>query len=99
MITIKEENVVFNERQGLIVWVKSLRNIKNLRKYGNMHYVSRKMKYAVIYCDKSEAETTTEKLLELGFVKSVEPSLKNTLNIVPGGKVVERETFDDFKII
>lgn len=90
---------MINERQGLIVWVKSLRNIKNLRKYGNLHYVSKKMKYAVIYCDKSEAENITEKLLALGFVKSVEPSLKDTLKTEFDGNIVERDNYGVYNLI
>lgn len=90
---------MIHERQGLIVWVKSLRNIKNLRKYGNLHYASRKMKYAVIYCDKSEAEDVTEKLMALGFVNSVEPSLKDTLKTEFDGKIVERDTYGVFNLV
>ena len=39
------------KRQGMVVWLHSLKQSKALRKFGNVHYISRKMKYAVIYCD------------------------------------------------
>ena len=33
------------KRRGLIVWVYSLKQLKNLKKFGLLHYVSRRMKY------------------------------------------------------
>lgn len=90
---------MLNERQGLVIWVRNLRNVKTLRKYGNLHYVSKKMKYAVIYCNKSDIERISEKISALGFVKSVEPSLRCTLKTEFDGHIVERDTNDLFNII
>jgi uncharacterized protein YlbG (UPF0298 family) len=52
------------------------KNAKALRRYGNVHYVSRRMKYAVLYCNQDEADFISDKLLGLPFVTKVEPSYK-----------------------
>ena len=50
------------KRQGIVVWVYTLRQIKNLKRYGYIHYVSNRMKYVLLYVDQEEAQTTAEKL-------------------------------------
>jgi uncharacterized protein YlbG (UPF0298 family) len=67
---------MFGQRQGLVVWLYTLKQAKMLRRFGNVHYVSKKLKYAVIYCNQSEIETVMEKLKSHSFVKKVEPSYK-----------------------
>lgn len=59
------------ERQGLIVYVNQLKHAKSLRKYGHVHFISRKMKYVVLYCDRSEIEVAKNKIQRLPFVKDV----------------------------
>jgi uncharacterized protein YlbG (UPF0298 family) len=63
-------------RIGLAVWLHSLKQVKQLRKYGNVLYVSKKTKYVVLYCQIERAEELIQKLESLHFVKAVEPSLK-----------------------
>ncbi|HEX6922717.1 MAG TPA: DUF2129 domain-containing protein [Bacillales bacterium] len=65
---------MFNERIGLIVWMYSLKQVRSLKKFGNIHYVSKKMKYAVLYCDADTCEPTTKRLLSLPHVKRVQKS-------------------------
>ncbi|HET7658332.1 MAG TPA: DUF2129 domain-containing protein [Bacillales bacterium] len=65
---------MFNERIGLIVWVRSLKQVRALRKFGNIHYVSKRMKYVVVYCNHSESEQIENRLASLPYVKSVERS-------------------------
>lgn len=67
---------MFPMRQGIIVWLYSLKHSKQLRKYGNVHYVSKRLKYAVLYCNMEEAEGVMKKLASLPFVKRVEPSYR-----------------------
>lgn len=64
------------QRRGLIVWVYSLRQLKNLKRYGLVHYVSRKLKYVVLYLDETGFEETMEKIEHLHFVRNVEPSYR-----------------------
>ncbi|MGA9288591.1 MAG: DUF2129 domain-containing protein [Anaerobacillus sp.] len=65
---------MFVERVGLAVYIQSLKHAKQLRRFGNVHYVSSKQKYVVIYINLDQLEVTKEKLNSLHFVKRVEPS-------------------------
>lgn len=64
------------ERQGLIVYVHQLKHAKSLRKYGHVHYISRKQKYVVLYCDRDEIANTIYKIQRLPFVKDVVESYR-----------------------
>jgi uncharacterized protein YlbG (UPF0298 family) len=74
-------NVMLSQRQGLIVWLNSIKQAKMLRKFGNVHYVSKRLKYVVLYCNQKEIEELTAKLTSFSFVKKVEPSYKPFLKI------------------
>lgn len=67
------------ERQGLIVYVQQLKHAKSLRKYGHVHYISRKQRYVVIYCNREELDTLMNKVQRLPFVKNVVPSFRPLL--------------------
>jgi len=67
---------MFGQRQGIIVWMYSLKQVKLMRKYGNIHYVSKRLKYVVIYNDMNNVQNIIEKIKALPFVKRVEPSYK-----------------------
>lgn len=64
------------KRRGLIVWVYSLKQLKNLKKFGLLHYVSRKMKYVVLYLNEDTFEQTAERINKLHFVRKVERSYR-----------------------
>ncbi|WP_062197747.1 YlbG family protein [Massilibacterium senegalense] len=70
---------MMQKRRGLIVWLSSLKYAKQLRKFGNVLYVSKKMKYAVVYTDEEIIERLKEQLESLYFVKKVDMSLKPDL--------------------
>ncbi len=62
------------QRQALIVWLYSNKKVKQLQRYGFVYYVSRKMKYAVLYTDMAEADHIQKNLEKLHFVREVEIS-------------------------
>ncbi|AIF43864.1 YlbG family protein [Virgibacillus sp. SK37] len=64
------------DRQSLIVWFQHLKNIKQIKKYGHLIYVSKRMKYAVIYVNQDEIERIEQKLLKLAFVSKIDRSYK-----------------------
>jgi len=72
---------MLGQRQGIIVWLFSLKQAKMLRKFGNVHYVSKRLKYVVLYCNQDETETIMEKIKSYSFVKKVEPSFKPYLKV------------------
>lgn len=65
---------MFLKRQGLIVWIHQVKSARVLERYGSVHYVSRKLRYAVVYVDKNGLENTIAQLEKLNFVKKVELS-------------------------
>jgi uncharacterized protein YlbG (UPF0298 family) len=65
---------MISNRQGIIVWMHSLKQVKQLRRFGTIHFVSKRMKYVVIYLDMDVVENTIQKLNNLHFVKKVEVS-------------------------
>lgn len=67
-------------RQALIVWMYSNKKVKQLQKYGFVYYVSRKMKYAVLYTDVSEADHIQKNLEKLHFVRRVDVSPRQAMS-------------------
>ena len=67
-----KETFEIQKRRGLIVWVYSLRQLKNLRRFGFVHYVSRKMKYVVMYLNEEDYEMKKNKIEQFHFVPDVE---------------------------
>lgn len=63
-----------NERQGIIVWVYSLKHMKTLKRQGMIHYVSKKMKYVVLYVNRADIDAVEKKLNTFHFVRKVERS-------------------------
>ncbi|HWJ78228.1 MAG TPA: YlbG family protein [Niallia sp.] len=72
---------MLGQRQGIIVWLFSLKQAKMLRRYGNVHFISKRLKYVVLYTNQSEVESLMEKISAHSFVKKVEPSYKPFLKL------------------
>lgn len=65
------------KRQGLVVWFQHMKNIKQLKRFGHLIYVSKRMRYAVIYVDQSMVEDIEAKLSRYSFVSKIERSYKS----------------------
>lgn len=61
-------------RRALIVYMKQLKYVKQLRRYGSIQYVSRKMKYVVLYVNESEIEQIQKEVETLRGVIKVDIS-------------------------
>jgi len=66
--------VMLPKRVGIVVWLRSVRDARHLERYGHLIYVSRRLKYAVLYVNESEMTTKMNQLSRLPFVRKVEPS-------------------------
>lgn len=64
------------KRLGLVVWLHSMKPLKQLKRHGHIHYVSRKMKYVYLYCDLDRAEEVMRRLNSINAVKHVEQSMR-----------------------
>lgn len=69
------------KRKGIVVWLYSLSARKALQNYGVIYYVSRKMKYAVMYINTSNMQKTLNKISKLRSVKSVELSHRDEIDM------------------
>lgn len=83
-----------SKRQGIIVYLHSLKHSKMLRKFGNVHYVSKRLKYVVLYCDMSQIEKTMDKISSYSYVKKVEPSYKPFLKLEFESKLDKAKEYD-----
>lgn len=63
-------------RRALIVYVKQLKYVKQLRRYGVIQYVSKKMKYVVLYVNEVEIEEIYRTIRPLRGVVKVEYSYR-----------------------
>lgn len=90
--------MILNQRQGVIVWLYSLKQTKMLRRFGNVHYISRRLKYALLYCDQSDANRVMKKIRSYSFVKRVEPSYKPFLKTTYENSIPDKAKEYDYKM-
>ena len=62
-------------RKSIIVYFKSPRVLKRLKKIGNVAYFHKKRKYAVLYIDEDRRDKVRKELESLKHVRRVEDSL------------------------
>lgn len=60
------------KRSSLIVYVYSTKQIRQLKKYGLIYYVSQKMHYVVMYVNTDNYDWIKEKIGALRIVKKIE---------------------------
>lgn len=73
---VVQETLPWKKRRSLTVWVYTLRPLRQLRKFGLVHYISKKMKYVVIYMDEVDIEKNIEAIEKLHFVRHVDCSYR-----------------------
>lgn len=71
--------LVIQPTTGLIVYLHSIRHARNLKSYGRLYYVSKRMRYGLIYVNQADEEEITKKLASQSYVKQVVPSYLNEL--------------------
>jgi uncharacterized protein YlbG (UPF0298 family) len=69
------------KRLGLAVWVKHTRMAKNLRKFGTIHYISKRLNYVSMYVDAAEIDNVIRTLERLPFVTRVERSHRHEIPV------------------
>lgn len=86
-------------RTELIIYLYTLKKLNQLKRYGYIHYASKRMKYVIMYVDSADLDQTIDLLHRLHFVRSVEVSSRKEIEtrdfstilseVVNVGKVVE----------
>ncbi|GAB6092223.1 YlbG family protein [Furfurilactobacillus curtus] len=67
-------------RQAVFVFIRNLRQVRQLKRFGDIDYVSKKMHYVVIYMDQARIESQRQALNKLNFVKRVVVSERPTVD-------------------
>lgn len=70
---------MFTERRSLIVWVNDYKSARSLERFGLLHYISKKMKYAVLYFHAERENEVYAQLKKLPYVRKIEPSYRHEL--------------------
>lgn len=86
------------ERQGLIVYVHHLKQAKSLRKYGHVHFISKRLKYVVLYCNQDQIESAIQKMSKLPFVKEILESYRPFLKTEFENSKPDKAKEYDYKI-
>ncbi|MEY8463774.1 DUF2129 domain-containing protein [Streptococcus merionis] len=63
-----------NERLSIVVYLNYYRDVRKVKHLGDVVYVSRRGRYAVIYVDQEQVEDLVERLSAEKYVKRVVPS-------------------------
>ena len=75
-----EKGTIMRERRvGLAVWIKHTRMAKNLRKFGTIHYISKRLNYVSMYVGAHELDDMVKTLQKMHFVLKVEPSHRHEI--------------------
>ena len=69
------------KRKELIVWLYSFKQMKTIRKYGIVHYMSHRLKYVVLYVNEAQVTETMKQLERYHFVRQVELSPRDTIDM------------------
>ena len=94
--TRKERDSMFPERTGLIVWLNDQKASRHLERYGLLHYVSKRMHYAVLYVNADQAETVTEQLQRQPYVQKVERSYRKEIKTEYSNALPDKTRFYSF---
>ncbi|MCF6094214.1 DUF2129 domain-containing protein [Microaerobacter geothermalis] len=89
---------MIGKRIGLAVWVNHAKSARLLKKYGNIHYISRRMKYVIIYVDADKADQVVVQLEKLNFVSKVERSHRHEIPIVYKNSKPDKAKEYDYRV-
>ncbi|MBM7617522.1 uncharacterized protein YlbG (UPF0298 family) [Weissella uvarum] len=81
------------KRRALIVYMKNMRQARQLRRFGIVNYISNKLKYASVYVDEADVDEKKRLIERLGFVDHVEESHWPEVDTTVGGQQNEEIDF------
>lgn len=88
-IVVEMMQTLVQHRIGLVIWLYTPKYVNKLKNYGLLHYVSRKLNYAVLYVDEQEVEKTMNHLQSLHFVREIERSYQTEMPYTYDGLLEE----------
>jgi uncharacterized protein YlbG (UPF0298 family) len=84
-------------RLGVAVWVKNTRAARNLRKFGTIHYISKRLNYVSMYVDADEIDETIRTMEKLHFVTKIERSHRHEIPVVYNNAKPDKAKEYDYK--
>lgn len=63
-----------DKKIGLAIWLTTNRHINKLKRFGEIHYVSKKMDYIILYVKEQEKEDIKDKISSFHFIKKIQES-------------------------
>ncbi|GEL14549.1 YlbG family protein [Pediococcus cellicola] len=66
-------------RESITINLANFRQVKQLKKFGHLTYVSKSMKYAILYANKSQALKVCAEISKLSSVRRAEISPRASL--------------------
>lgn len=69
------------KREKIYIWLYSFKQFNALKKFGLIHYSSRKMNYVVMYMDEDQSEDIIHKISQLSFVREVQRSPQRDIDM------------------
>ena len=91
----QEKELVLTKRRSIVVWVYSLKQLKTLKRHGFIQYVSRRMKYVVLYMNEEDIEAAETKLKGLHFVRKVERSYRPDVEMNFADKIGTKAAYQE----
>ncbi|MBF6625772.1 YlbG family protein [Aerococcaceae bacterium zg-BR9] len=82
------------ERQALVVWLYTLKQLKQIRKFGHVQFISKRMRYVILYVNREDEEDTVKKLRRLHFVQKVEKSYRDEIDMTWKDAIPNRKDKD-----
>ncbi|HFI0463690.1 TPA: YlbG family protein [Streptococcus suis] len=82
------------KRHGLIVWLYTLKQLKHIRKFGHVQFISKRLRYVVLYVNESDKDETIAKLNKLHFVQKVEESYRDQIDMTWKDAIPNRKDRD-----
>ncbi|WP_226037918.1 YlbG family protein [Aquibacillus saliphilus] len=86
------------KRQGIIVWFQHMKNVKQIKRYGHLIFVSKELRYAVLYVNQEEIEEKQIRLNQLPFVSRVDLSYKPFISTNYENAKVDKAKQYDYKM-
>ncbi|MDR3157180.1 MAG: YlbG family protein [Lactobacillales bacterium] len=86
----KEKPFMLQKRRLLVIWVYNLKPIKNLKRFGQIMYISRKMKYVLMYLNEEDVGEVEPKVRRLHFVRYTEYSYRPDIEMNFSDKIGTR---------
>ena len=69
------------DRQPLVVWLYSAKDVNPLKKHGYIYYISQRMRYLIMYVPQEQVDQIMTEIKKYHFVREVEASPTEAIDL------------------